>query len=67
MKIHWFLKRYGEFEGGGEREPTHKHTHTRINGLGGREWLFGGLESGGGGGGERGEGESSGRANYNRL
>ena len=51
-------------------ERGNRHTNTHTHAL--MVWevgsgCLGGLESGGGGGGERGEGESSGRANYNRL
>ena len=34
MKKRWLLKRNGDFEGGGEREPTNTATHPRIDGLG---------------------------------
>ena len=34
VKKRWLLKRNGDFEGGGEREPTNTATHPRIDGLG---------------------------------
>ena len=40
--------RIGDFQGGGGREPTQRHSHAlMVWGLGG---LFGGLGCGGGGG-----------------
>ena len=53
MKNHWFSKQNCDFEGWERREPTYRHTDTRINGLESRRtWLFRGFgEKGGEGGG----------------